>query len=225
MTELEPSDVLLGPSDPNVVTITTSEEDADLKDSTLPNQPDEVYSIGGGVELLKQPNKYMFFIEGVKNQLAMPSMDNLRPWGAMIADMERPSSLSEATTRVSHNQAHYRTNYLFLAAAFAACTIFTTPSLFWMALIAGGFAIYTYYWKEPYEIGVPFTNRKMTSGMLVKVVAGVCLLVTVYTGSIVTLLWTLFITLVAAMGHSVMRKVPEENLFGEDIENGRNGGK
>jgi len=220
MAEIEE---LLPDADPNVITITTDVEDAVLqkKGDDLEDPPsvmvvsNENSIAGGETSLLKQPNKYMFVMEAFKSQMEMPSMENLKPWSAMIADMERPTSLAESLNRVSHNQAYYRTNYLFLACAFAACTIFTTPSLFWMAIIAGGFAVYTYYWREPYELAIPFTSQKMTSDTLVKVVAGACLLITIYTGSIVTLLWTLFITLMAAAIHSIFRKVPEENLFAE----------
>lgn len=166
------------------------------------------------VELLEQPRAYLVLYEGLKNSISLPALGDTQPWGAMVEGLERPSSFGDIIDRVKHNQTVFRANYLFLACAFAAYAIFTTPSLFLASIAAGGFALYTLYWNKPYEfqvMGQTFTNKSCVVG-----VSAACLLFVVLSGSIMTLLWTFFVAFVVSSAHCILRKVPEENLFEEN---------
>ena len=166
------------------------------------------------VELLAQPRAYVALYESLKNSISLPAFGDAQPWGTMTEGLERPLSFGDIIDRVKHNQSVFRANYLFIVCAFAAYAIFTTPALFLASMAAGGFALYTLYWNKPYEfqlMGRTFTGKSCVVG-----VTAACLLFTVLSGSIMTLLWTFFVAFVASSAHCILRKVPEENLFDEN---------
>ena len=176
----------------------------------------EAPSNEASVELLDTPPRfYTVVFEGLKNYVSFkPSFEELRPWKTMSEGLERPASVSEALSRVLHNQAHFRTNYIFITALFSVYVFLTTPSLLLAALLVGGYAAYTIYRDEREEIVIAGikTNKKSRIGAALTI----GLLFTIYTGSIMTILWALFVSLIVSASHSLLCKVPEENLF--DVE-------
>lgn len=163
------------------------------------------------VDLVERPGAYMVLFESVKAYISAPSIEGLKPWGTMTVGLEKPSSLSDAMKRVMHNQTHFRSNYVFMAALFTAYTIFTTPSLFLMALMVGGFAAYALYWTENYELKL--FGRTYDAKTCITVLSALCLVYTIFSGSIMGFLWSLFVAFSLSGIHSVMCKVPEEDLF------------
>lgn len=163
------------------------------------------------VNLLEQPRAYMVLFESVKAYISAPSLEGVKPWGTMLVGLEKPASLSEAMKRVMHNQAHFRNNYVLMATTFTAYTLFTTPSLFLMALLVGGFAFYAFYWTENYELKL--FGRTYDAKTCITVLSALCLVYTIFTGSIMGFLWSLFVAFSLSGIHSVMCKVPEEDLF------------
>ncbi|ESQ36501.1 hypothetical protein EUTSA_v10008893mg [Eutrema salsugineum] len=153
-------------------------------------------------------------ISGIK-ETAQSITGAARPWGDFLdlSAISFPSSVADATTRLTQNLTHFRVNYIIILSVLLALTLITRPIAI-LAFVAVGLAWFFLYFAR--EESLTIFGFTVDDGVVALLLIGLTIASLVTTGVWLRALTTVGFGVVILILHAALRGT--EDLLTDDLE-------